>query len=134
MKGTMRTFSLATAATGIAAAVIALTGPGTAAAATSATATGGPEKIAVSVQKDESNWSGTVLVDGNLQPAILTPDKPSAELTGITPGNHQVAIYLYIGEGPDNTVNTPAVEVLNEQVEVTAATDAGSGSGAPREE
>ncbi|MFI9504828.1 hypothetical protein [Nocardia sp. NPDC052566] len=111
----MRTFKFAAAASGLAATMIALTVPGTASAAASAEAVGGPEKITISVREDKP-WTANVLIDGALQQVLPTRENPTAVITGVKPGSHRVQIYLF-GE---NTY-LPAEEVLNRQVEVSAA-------------
>ncbi|MEU8895351.1 hypothetical protein [Nocardia sp. NPDC048505] len=117
----MRTLKLATGATALAAATITMLA-GTASAARTADAVGGKDDITVSINNtDDKCWSGTVLLDEKLQSVILTPDKPSAVLANLQAGAHQVRVHLYVGEGESCTVNSPAVELLNKNVQVGAA-------------
>ncbi|WP_280307034.1 hypothetical protein [Nocardia neocaledoniensis] len=112
---------LATGATALA--TVALTFfAGTASAARSADAVGGADDITVTITNtDDACWSGTVMVDEMLQGAILSKDKPSAVLANIEAGDHRVRVHLYVGEGENCTVNTPAVELLDTTVTVGAA-------------
>ncbi|MEV6277153.1 hypothetical protein [Nocardia sp. NPDC051832] len=114
----MRTFKLATGATALAAAAITLFA-GTASAARTADAVGGKDNITVSINNtDDKCWSGTVMLDDRLQQAILTHEKPSAVLADIKPGTYNVQVHLFVGEGESCTVNKPAIELLNKNVEV----------------
>ncbi|WP_336084795.1 hypothetical protein [Nocardia sp. SSK8] len=117
----MRTFKLATGATALATVAFTLLA-GTASAARTADAVGGADNITVSINNtDDACWSGTVMLDEMLQQTILSADKPSAVLTDIAAGEHRVRVHLYVGEGDTCSVNTPAIELLDETVTVGEA-------------
>ncbi|MFI1462682.1 hypothetical protein [Nocardia carnea] len=117
----MRNFKIATAVTGLAAAMMMLAVPGTAAAADSANVTGGREKITVSAESDYQCWSAYALIDGELQVPLANAENPQFVLTDVAPGSRHVMVVLQVAEGAHCLDNPHGIEVFNGQVEVTAS-------------
>ncbi|WP_282782259.1 MULTISPECIES: hypothetical protein [unclassified Nocardia] len=117
----MRNSKIATAVTGLAAGMMMLAIPGTAAAADTATVTGGHEKITVSAESDYPCWSAYALIDGELQAPLAQADNPEFVITGVAPGTHDVVVILQVAESADCLVNPRGIEAFNGQVEVAAS-------------
>lgn len=112
----MRIFARTAAAASLTTAMLVLTMPGSATAATTAEAVGGPEQIRVSVTSDEKHWVGHVYLDGKIQNFVLAAGGegsvgPSTVITGVAPGTHRVLIYVGINGDFGHTMFDRDIEV-----------------------